>query len=115
MRILTKSHKYTHTDPLFKDKEILKLSTILRFEMCKFIHRDLHCNNIFDLASVSSVHSYNTRFNNNISLTRVRTSLAAKFVLHEGVKLYNNLPNELKCIDDLPKFKRTLKAYFLTN
>ena len=115
VRILTKSQKYAHTDPLFEDKEILKLSTILRFEMCKFIHRDLHCNNIFDLASVSSVHSYNTRFNNNISLTRVRTSLAAKFVLHEGVKLYNNLPNELKCIDALLKFKRTLKAYFLTN
>jgi len=73
VRILTKSQKYAHTDPLFKDNEILKLSIILRLEMCKFIHRDLHCNNIFDLAPVSSVHSYNTRFNNNISLTRVRT------------------------------------------
>ena len=115
VRMLTRSPRYAHTDPIFKENEILKLNTILKFEMCKFIHRDLYGNNFFDLIPRSLVHSYNTRFNANISSTHVRTNLAAKFVLHKGINLYNSLPNELRCTNEFHKFKRNLKTYFLNN
>ena len=84
--MLTRSPRYAHTDPIFKEIETLELNTILKFQMCKLIHRDLYGNNFFDLIPRSLVHSYSTRFNANISSTHVRTNLAAKFVLHKGIK-----------------------------
>ena len=113
VRMLTRSQRYAHTDPLFIKNDFLKLNDILNFEMCKFIHRDLYTNNIFQLTPRSVIHPYDTRFSSDISLETVRTNLAANFVLHKGVKLFNNLPDDLKCMSDLNKFKRNLKCYLL--
>ena len=60
MRMLTKSPRYAHTDPIFVNKDILKLSSILKFEFCKFIHSDLYKNIIFNLTPRPLVNSYNT-------------------------------------------------------
>ena len=111
--MLTKSLRYAHTDPIFVNIDVLKLSSILKFEFCKFIHRDFYRRKTFNLTPRSLAHSCNTGFNTDISLSHVRTNLAANFVLHKGVKIYNSLPNYLECIDDFQKFKRTLKSYLL--
>ena len=70
-------------------------------------------NKICNPTPRSLVHSYNIRFNTNISLSHVRTNLAANFVLSNRVEMYNSLPNDLKSIDDLHKIKRTAKLYLL--
>lgn len=69
VRLLTKSPKYSHTDPIFERNYFLKLDSILKLEMCKFIHRDFFVNKFFDLIQRSVIHSYNTRFNSYIALT----------------------------------------------
>ena len=113
MRVVTVSLTYAHTDRVFVNNGNLKLKSILKFDICKFIHRDFYKNKIFNLTPRSFTHSYNTRSNTDISLSHVRTNLAANFVLHKGVKLYIILPNDLKCIDDFQNFKLTVKSYLM--
>ena len=95
-----RSPRYAHTNPIFVNNDILKLNSILKFEFYKFVHRDFYLNKIFNLTPRSLAHSYNTRFNTDISLSHVRTNLAANFALHKCVKTYKSIPNDLKCIDD---------------
>ena len=111
--MLMRSPRYAHTDPLFGNNDILKLSNIFKFEFCKFIPLDFHKNKIFKLTPKSLAHSYNTRFNTYISLSHVQTNIAANFVLHKGMRVYNSLLNDLKCIDDFQKFRRTVKTFLL--
>ena len=40
--MLTSSSRYAHADPAFEENDILKLSTILKFQTCEFIHRELY-------------------------------------------------------------------------
>ena len=109
-----RSPRYFHTDLIFVNIDILKLSSFLKFEISMFIHRVFFTKyHIFNLTPRSLAHSYITRFNTDISLSHIRTYLAANFVLHKGVKMYNNLPIELNYINDFQKFKRTVKPYLL--
>ena len=85
MRLLSRSPRSVHTDPIIVNNDILKLNSILKFKICKFIHRDFYRNKIFSLTPRSLAHCYNTRFNTDISLSHVQTNLAANFVLHMGV------------------------------
>ena len=111
--MLTRSPRYAHADPILVNKYILMLSGILEFEICKFIHRDFYKNKIFNLAPGPLAHSYNIRFNTDISFSHVRTNFALIFVLHKGVKMYKFLPNVLKNINDFQKFKRAVNSYLL--
>ena len=99
VKLPKRSPRYAHTDHIFVNNDILMLSSILNFEICKFTHRDFYKNKIINLTPRSSDHSYNTRYNTDFSLSHVRTNLAA------SVEMYNSFPNELKCIDDFQDFK----------
>ena len=76
--MLTKSLRYAHTDPIFMNKDILKLSSIQKFEICKYIHRDFYKKMFFNLTPRSLALYYNAQFNTAISLSHVRTNLGAK-------------------------------------
>ena len=78
MKILTRSPRCAYTDPSVLNSDILKLDNNLKIEFCKFVHRNL---------ARSLAHSYKTRCNTDNSLSYVRTSLAANFVFHKGVKM----------------------------
>ena len=49
LRMLTRSSRYAITDFVFAIIDILKLSNILKFEICKFGYRDFYINKIFIL------------------------------------------------------------------
>ena len=85
VRMLTRSPGYAHTDPIYVSNNFLKLKSILKFEICKFFHRDFNKNKIFNLTPRSLAHSYNTRFNTDISLSHARTNLAANFYFYTRV------------------------------
>ena len=86
VRMLTRSPRYGHTDRIFVNNDVLKLSSIFKFEICKFIHCDFYKNKIFHLTPRFFDQSFNPRFNTEFSLSHVRTNLAAYFVLHKGLK-----------------------------
>ena len=98
VRLLTRCPRLLHTDPIFQQKGFLKINSILKFEMCKFIHRILYHMSIFELTPRFGLHSCNTDFNFDIIWTSIRTNVAAKFILYEVVNFYKSLPYEFKCV-----------------
>jgi hypothetical protein len=63
----------------------------------------------------SDVHSYNTIHKHNLYVQPCNTWRCKKSVTNMGIKIYNNLPFEIKTTQNFKAFKRTLKDYLLLN
>ena len=114
VRVISKSLKYAHTEPIFKNLKILKLEHITKLEMCKFISQDLNNFNNFSFRPRSTVHQHNTRFNSQLVLPIPRNNIMLNSVFYKGLLLYNGLPDDFKSIFDKNMFKVKLKTYFLS-
>ena len=95
VRMLTWHPKYAHADLVSADNDILELSSILKFEVCKFIHRGFYNIFFFNLTAKSLALSYNTRFNTDVSLSHVWTNLAQNLFY---VRVWS-------CVTAYPKFE----------
>lgn len=60
---------------------------------------------------VSAVHNQRTRQQNNIYQVQSRTSMAQNSVFQKGIRLFNNLPIEIKLSRSLPVFKTRLRVF----
>jgi len=76
----------------------------------KYVHHKDKLPEIFQkyLLFNNEIHSYNTRSAPNI---HPDTSYGQRSVSYEAVNLWNNLPDDLKNISSLQKFKGHLKLY----
>ena len=109
VRIISRANFGAHTNPLFSRNKILKLEDLYYLETCKFIHQEVNFCHNFNLVRQSSLHSYSTRFNENLIPRNFRTKFGSNFILCRGVNNYNNLCNEIKNLDSMDKFKCCLK------
>ena len=84
IRIISKSTFDSHSDPIFKELELLKLSDIRQLELGKRMFSLNHSllpskfNNYFSLNK--QVHSYATRFANDFLLPFCRTNRFVNFL-----------------------------------
>ena len=46
LRVMTSSDRYAHTDPLFKNLNLLKLSDIITLQTHVFVYKALHLHNV---------------------------------------------------------------------
>lgn len=106
IRLLSKEVYIAHCRPLFKNLGILTLPSQLIFECSVYVKKN---PGLFVINS--EVHQYGTRQANMLHVTQVRTSLAQNSPEMKCVKIYNKLPGEVKNIQDLTKFKSTLKSF----
>lgn len=60
---------------------------------------------------VNNVHSVNVRNMNNFRLPKYKTDLTRKSIFYEGLKMYNELPIDIKNITNLNAFKIKCKEY----
>lgn len=105
--------------PIYKKTKILKLSDLHILELAKFMFKvkkhelPKQFNSYF--VNVASIHSYNTRLNQNDNkfLRRVKTTSGQKKLEFNGVKTWNNLPNFIKNTHTLPLFSHKLKKYLM--
>ena len=108
VRIITGSNRFAHSEPLFKQLNLLKLIDIKHLETSKFIHKNLMGNNLLNFNQQDS-HHYNTRGNHLLSLPQPRTNVLRNSFLYSGVKAYNELPANITDICTMPGFKMQLK------
>ena len=114
IRLINKSGKFDHTEPLFKNNKILNLNDIMQMELCKFVHHDINVANHFNFRPRSDLHSYHTRYASDIQVPSVHTELARKFVSYKGVSLFNSLSDDIRSIPDKIHFKCKVKNYLLS-
>ena len=106
------------TDPIFKDRGILKVNGIHLLQMGQFMYS---CKNSFlpprlnnNFSQSSQFHSYNTRNSQAYRLPYCRTNTKKFSPFFQGPKFFNSLDNEVINSQSLSSFKKKLKIKLLT-
>lgn len=95
VRIVTKSKFISHSEPLFKCLNLLKVDDVFKLQQLKFFYNYLHNNLPYyfqDLVFDSSKHEYETRYKNKLQVKRVNHEFAKQNVLYSIPTMFNVLP-----------------------
>lgn len=90
------------TSELFKQLSILNVEKLFTKNICTYIHR-----NRKDLVKYTE-HKYKLR-TRNLQFDRYKTSKGQKSIKFLGLKQYDQIPENIKIITDIGKFKLELK------
>ena len=115
IRYIAGVRRLEHTDPIFKNLNILKLCDVKKLETSKFVHADIDQNRFFNFSNRASVHSYSTRNNSALVLPYPRINLMLNSVFYEGLKYFDQLPLDLKQINSKKSFKSKMKNYLISS
>ena len=80
-----------------------------------------YCNNLqpstFNLLfkTNSENHSYNTRFATNFNIPNNKLEFGKKSISYQGVKVWNNIPKDIKNSNSIKHFKDTYKKVLVCN
>jgi hypothetical protein len=75
----------------------------------------LYKKNQIYITQYLDVHNYNTRGKQDLYVQLCSTSCCKKSVINMGIKLHNNLPTDIKRIENFKDFKNKLKIFLLQN
>lgn len=110
IKILYTKDRYYPSDQLFKETKLMTIRQIYCFESLNFIHLHSSC---FETITAN----YNTRVQTNkqFKLPKPNKSHYKRTIFYLGLKMYNELPHELKNNQSLNKYKLQLKRHILIN
>lgn len=101
---------------LYTPKNLLDITRLYKYKICCYIfsviHKQKHSNITF--TKNNSIHIHNTRQINDFALINVKSNFGKKSVYFRGIQIYNSLPEDLKSVTNIVKFKTKLKM-FLSN
>lgn len=107
-----------HTADYFKLSNVLRVDKLYLFNVAVHMHKTIHNNYNPDLfASLHShfeIHNRGTRNKNSLVLPRCNSSLSQKSILYVGVKTWNSIPDEIRCIVSLNLFRVKYRKYLLS-
>lgn len=118
VRLICNTSYLAHTSPLFTELKLLPIEKLIKLQLAIFMYS--WSNNllpkIFDELFIYNreIHQYPTRRRENIHIGPVRTSLVQKSFLHEGPKLWNELPLHIRSLPTLNSFKNQIKKMLLS-
>lgn len=93
---------------IFKDFKILSLPSLYIFEICIYVFMN---RNNFILNK--DCHNVNTRQKNKLHEPCARLNMTSKSPRFIGPKIFNRLPDEIKCSKTVHLFKKRLKLFLL--
>ena len=111
---MTFSSYYAHTDPIFKDLNILTIDKLVvhRIGIAMYkINNEMYTSVLNDLYKKNNdVHAHNTR-----TKDMFRISLGTQTFFNVSAKVWNALFPKFDLNVPLYKFKKSLKEYLLSN
>jgi len=122
IRILTCSKYNAHTEPLFKNLNILRTNDIFNLAKLKFYHKfvnkqlPLYLQNL-PLQPNTTIHNHNTRSSNSIHRNRMLHTYANQSLRHNIPIIVNELPDIIKdkfSTHSLSGFALYAKNHFLS-
>ena len=115
VRVMCYRSRLDHTGGIFNDLKILKIDQIVYYTRCNFIYKSIHSHNYCNLFSYYE-SEYNTRLSNNrcLILHRSRSDHSKMSIVHNGVKMWNDVPRVVRDITNYCTFKFKLKEYILS-
>ncbi len=114
IRIMTKCLPRDSCKPLFIELGILPLPCLFIYESVIFVKNDLlNGGNIFSCNI--DIYNYNTRRRNHVHQVSVSTAQYKKSTYNTCTLLYNALPDDIKQLKSVHKFKLKVKSFLLQN
>ena len=107
IRIISDVSFRDHTDPLFKNLNILKIEDIYRLNLVIHVHKT-RAQGAYQIS-----HQVNTRNTNLANPTFHRLAQTQRAVSYAGPTTWNNLPDNIRRIDKLIKFKSETRKFFI--
>ena len=105
-----------HTAQYFRMSKIVTLEQLYKISMLVYIHKTIYDNYDEDLSIKLrfqvNEHSIATRFSDRYMLPIHRSTKYEKSLFYAGIKLWNNLPIDLKYTVSASLFKKKLKKLF---
>ena len=100
VRILTASKYNSHTEPLFKQTNILKVSDICTLNEIKLYYKLINKQlpqyfNSFTCEANSDIHGYNTRSRNKLHLPKTNHNFAQNNLRYRIIQTLNKLPDNV--------------------
>jgi len=110
VRLITGASFLEHTSPLFFETKILKINDINKFILAQFMYSSIKVSSDFIFYPS---HSYETRGHNNVVPQYQRLTVCQHSPMYAGPILWNNLPEEIRAVETVYKFKKLLKNHLL--
>ncbi len=112
-KIITNTHKFDHITPVLHDLKWLPVDRYLIYRDTLQIYKCLKGLSPVYLKDQcqqrTSIHQYLTRHINDLVIPKFRTSTGQRTFQFRAVKLWNNLDDSIKSIDNIKTFKIELK------
>jgi hypothetical protein len=108
VRIICKAHFIDHCRPLFRQLKVLTLTSVFILESAVMVLKfpDYFIRN-------NEIHQYNTRQKNSVHINHCKSTLTLNSPQYIASKIYNKLPQEIRNLKDIKKFKKTLKTFLM--
>ena len=117
VRYITHSSQFTNVTNEYKKLGILKVDEIYLSEVGKFVykHSTVTLPSTFDEYFRHINHSYGTRtrLNSEFTLPRPRTELGKQSIKYTGVKIWREIPHDIKNSINSQVFSDKIKLYIL--
>ncbi len=119
IRNITNSKYNEHTDPLFNQLKILKLTQLHSLKTAQCMYKaskaDLPPQSTNLFKPNTEIHSHNTRQLGNPHIIHRRTQLASKQINHKGPEIWQTIPNHIKTLPTLNRFTKSYKKHVISN
>ena len=122
IRIIAASKYNAHTEPLFKQLNLLKACDICKLQELKFYHKLINGQlpkyfECFVYQTNLDLHNYNTRRSHRLHIPRINHAFAQLNIRHSVIQTVNNMPDNV--IDkirthNLKGFSTYAKNYFIS-
>ena len=114
IRIILHKHRLVSCRPLFKKLAILTIPSIYILEASCFIKKLLlHHNTHLTIQTTGEIHEYHTRRQNHVYIPN---SKHTKFdIKYKCSSIYNRLPEHLKALTSMQRFRLSTKKFLLDN
>ena len=107
----------SHTNDIFKENSLLKLHDIYKLNLACHTYNVVNSPENYDNSlhprTVSSIHSYNTRNRNNISVPRCNLTTSQSSFRFQSAKEWNSIPEQIKSLESHASFKNNLRKFYL--
>lgn len=115
MRIILRCNNRTKIEDMLEALHFMSIRERIEYNVCIFIHKMINgeCPNYLKnkIELIGTEDGVQTRQRGNIHINRCKTREEQKMLLYDGIKMYNNLPNEIKMEERLRSFKKALVPY----
>ena len=108
VRIISSADYLAHTDPLFKQNKILKIHDLFTFYGGIFAFKQNQNSNL-----PARQHSHDTRGRNQALPAFNRLHSTQRSLSYVIPSIWNSIPNNIKDVNSLSKFKNKLNDYLL--